>query len=68
MKKEKINFLKYDIPNALRGARALIREGKVIVADEIINELGLRFRVLFPFKYGSMMDEEGYSDEGVIEG
>jgi len=63
MKDEQRRFLKYDLPNALRGLRILLRDGKVITADERINKLGLEYYKLFPFRYGSSMIDKNDKEE-----
>lgn len=63
-----IQFLKFDLSNALPLIRGLLASGKVIQADKELAELQQKLYQNFPFRYGSEMDAKGYSDLKVLFG
>jgi len=65
---ERINFLKFKLVTRIAYIRQDLSEGKVFSAMERLIELQKEFNKLFPFRYGSEMDERGYSDKKVYLG
>lgn len=65
---ERINFLKFELENGIASVRGNLLSGRTFSADETLRSLQEKLHQLFPFQYGSEMDNKGYSDKKVYLG
>jgi len=65
-REEKRLFLKFTMRQALDNIRIALLQGKIIMVYEELMQIREEFARVFPFRYGTDMEDEDYKEEEVL--